>query len=82
MSNKNKIIIASGTKVYLSEVGYYDYFYMDINKHFIVEKEIIGKPISWISPKKWTPILIPPEELKAFPTRPCNVVWLEDNEYV
>ena len=73
-------ILKKGTLVYLSEIGYYNYSYVNINASFVLDKDQNVKELSTFKsgrPKeeKWKAYLMHPDQLKDQKNRPSNVIW-------
>lgn len=82
-----KTILKKGTVVYLSEIGYYNYYYVNRDKPFTLDKDETVKILSNFRSGRpeeegWNAYLMLPKSLEFFPNRPSNIVWIqgENNE--
>lgn len=71
--------LPTGTKVYLSEKGYYGYHYVNTNSWFVLADDIHGKALYWASGvgRNWQAYLVSYKLLKSFCNRSCNVIWIK-----
>lgn len=78
----SKKILRKGTEVFLSEKGYYNYYYVNIEESFQllsdVEVELLPKWTSARPPtEQWQAYIMPWQKLSDYPNRPCNVIWVK-----
>ena len=80
-------VIKAGTKIHLSHKGYYSYYYVS-EEYFIAECDIpiVRKAEGYIAckGKEWKGFVLSPEELKKYPRRDSNLVWVkgDPDEYL
>ena len=76
------IIIKKGTVVYLSQLGYYNFYYKDDAKSFIAKQDIhpVREFMSWINYEGFSAYVLKPEDLKNNPKRVCNLIWVRSNQ--
>ena len=75
--------IKKGTEVFLSEKGYYNYYY--VSKEFFIAKKdipILRKASDYRSSMgpEWKAIVLLPEELQEYPNRQANLVWVKEKK--
>ena len=77
MSSK---FIKAGTKIHLSELGQYHYYYVS-DKYFVAEYDIpiIREAYSYRSSKSkdWKALVLSPEHLDKYPKRVANLIWIK-----
>ena len=79
--------IKKGTVVFLSEIGYYNYYYRSSNC-FIAQEDIpikriaveYSEPGKKEKPSQWQAIVLYPENLTNYPDRDANLVWVKKGE--
>lgn len=77
--SRKPYVIAKGTVAYLSQRGYYGYFYKDLDKEISFEVDMAGEELTdWKNEPGWKAILLKYPILDKYKERPCNVVWVKE----
>ena len=78
---RNNTIIPKNTEAYLSTTGYYGYYYRDrdVKGRIYFTEDVLGQCLTdWKNEQGWKAVLLSPEILNKYPSRPCNVVWVKE----
>ena len=77
--SRRPYVIPKGTVAYLSERGYYGYFYRDVDKEITFQTDMVGEELTdWNNQPGWKAVLLHYPLLKEYKERPCNVVWVKE----
>ena len=85
MSNNSqpKVTLKKGTKIYLSNKGYYNYSYINLDCCLILPEDTQVTPcFGWkagVGNEKWNAYIMDYKKLSDYPKRGSNVVWVKQN---